>query len=158
MLVEACVGLDVEITMVGDGPLRSSVERHAREREVNVAFVGQLPHDQIRDVIENCFAYVLPSLYEGHPKTLIEAMAMAMPVIGTRVRGITEVIVDRHTGLLCEGDAVSLRAAILELKNDRALGARLGLAARRYVLENFGVDRVACKERVLYEKLAAKAG
>jgi len=157
LLVEACVGLDVEITMVGDGPLRSSVERYAREKEVNVTFVGQLPHGQIRDAIQNCFAFVLPSLYEGHPKTLIEAMAMAMPVIGTRVRGIAEIIVDRQTGLLCEGDAVSLRAAIMELENDRALGARLGLAARQYVMENFGLDRVACKERALYEKLAAKA-
>jgi glycosyltransferase involved in cell wall biosynthesis len=157
LLIEACAGLDVEIIMVGDGPLRSSVERYAREKEVNVAFVGQLPHDQIRDVIQHCFAFVLPSIYEGHPKTLIEAMAMAMPVIGTRVRGIADIIIDRQTGLLCEGDAESLRAAIMELKNDRAFGARLGLAARQYVLENFSLNRVARTEQALFEMLSARA-
>ena len=94
-LLEAVVGLDdVTVVFAGDGPLRPSLEAFARERQLRVEFLGTVPHGQLPKELNRSAAFVMPSHYEGNPKALLEAMACGVPVIGTRVRGIEDVIVD----------------------------------------------------------------
>src|SRR3546814_17832635 len=87
--------------------------------------------------------FVLPSSYEGHPKTLLEAMACGAAVIGTDVPGIREVIEDGRTGLLCAPTAAALRDAIERLLSDEPLRRRLGGNARQQIQMTESLARVA---------------
>lgn len=150
LLIRALEGLDVELDMVGQGDLRGEVEREAARRGVSVTFHGNLPHEALPRIINEGAVFVLPSHYEGHPKTLLEAMACGAAVVGTAVPGIQEVVDDGRTGLLCEPTAAALRSAVQRLLRDPALGRRLGGEARRYVENTLSLDRVAELELSAY--------
>ena len=154
-LFEALEGTDIRLTLAGDGHLRQDLEAMAQTRGIEAEFLGPVPHADLPSLFDRCDAFVLPSLYEGHPKSLIEAMAAGLPVIGTRVSGIRELIGDRDTGLLCQPEAASLKASILELLADQALADRLGTAARAFTLREFSLDRVAEREYALIRGLVA---
>ena len=157
LLVRALEGLDVELDMVGQGELRGEVEEEAARRGVPVTFHGNLPHEALPRVINEGAVFVLPSLYEGHPKTLLEAMACGAAVVGSAVPGIQEVIDSGRTGLLCEPTAVALRSAVQRLLKDPALGRRLGAEARRYVEHNLSLDRIAELELSAYRDVLAQS-
>jgi glycosyltransferase involved in cell wall biosynthesis len=89
--------------------------------------------------------FVLPSLLEGLPIALLEAMAMKIPAISTNINGIPEALIHEKTGLLVEaGDADGLAEAIIRLKNDADLRRELGENGRNIVLEKFD-EREAAK-------------
>ena len=90
--------------------------------------------------------FVLPSLYEGQPKTLIEAMAMGMPVLGTDVPGIREVISHGDNGWLCLSDVASLNEAVKNLITDSEKRKKLGEGARRTVEMNYSLDKIVDME------------
>jgi glycosyltransferase involved in cell wall biosynthesis len=141
---------------VGDGPQRAELEAAAAKGQARVSLLGNLPHTELPALLNGCDLFILPSLYEGHPKVLIEAMSCGLPAIGTRVPGIQELIQDGETGLLCDTSPEGIRGAIRELLGDRELRTRLGRAAREYVLEHFSLDKILELELALYKELAAE--
>ncbi len=98
--------------------------------------------------------FVLPSFYEGHPKALAEAMACELPVIGADSVGIREMIKHGETGYTCATDPDSIREAIRELIADPDLCTRLGRNARRYIQENYALDKIASLEATLLREVA----
>lgn len=98
--------------LIGDGDNRSHLEKLAIENRSKVTFAGVMMQNQIPFELNRSMAFILPSFYEGHPKALIEAMACGLPVIGTNVPGVRELIVHGKTGLLCSPDSDSIRNAI----------------------------------------------
>lgn len=153
-LVEAVRGLDVELLVVGSGGLEGQIREKARSQNLPVCFLGNVPHLELPRILNSSEVFVLPSLYEGHPKVLIEAMACGLPVIGTDVPGIRELIRHRHTGYLCGTTAGEIRAAIREVLDDAELRARMGPNAREFAVRNFALERVASMELALLEELA----
>jgi teichuronic acid biosynthesis glycosyltransferase TuaC len=104
-LLEAFAGLrqpDTQLCLVGDGPLKHSLTALAQRLGIvaNCRFVGKRPHDEIPLWISAADCIVLPSLSEGFPTILAEAMLCGVPIIATPVGGIPEVIRDGETGLL----------------------------------------------------------
>ena len=87
------------------------------------------------------------------PKTLLEAMACGLPVIGTDVKGINEVIDHRNNGIICNTDPDSIRVAIVTLMEDEVLKQKLGENARKTIVENYSLDNLAGKELELLEAL-----
>src|SRR3546814_7383738 len=73
LLIEALEGLDLELDMVGDGDLRATAEREAARRGVKARLHGNLPHQNLPEMINAGRIFVLPSSYEGHPKTLLRS-------------------------------------------------------------------------------------
>ena len=148
-LITALRGLpDARLLLVGEGSLRAELERHARAEGVRVEFAGRVPHERLPDLLNRAQLFVLPSHYEGHPKALLEAMACGLPVIGTDVHGIRELIRHRQTGWLCGTAPSELRSAVVEVLGQPGLRQRLGIEARAYV-------EAACSlPRVLEEELA----
>jgi glycosyltransferase involved in cell wall biosynthesis len=153
-LLEAVRGLGVELVLVGNGRLRESLEAKAQAEHIPAQFLGALPHRALPEVLNSTRVFILPSLYEGHPKTLIEAMACGLPVIGTDTPGIRDLITHRETGFLCGTTPAGLRAAILEVLGDADLRARMGRNAREFVVEHFALERVVEMEWALLAELA----
>ena len=157
-LLEALSGVlgvydDVVLYVLGDGPERGSLEARVRELkiEASVEFMGYRK-DATR-FINASDVFVLPSLYEGMPNVVLEAMALGTPVITTGMYGALDVIEDARTGLLVPpADAGSIRDALLRLLGDSGFYDMITAnALERIKGLDFGVA-VAGYER-LYEEM-----
>jgi teichuronic acid biosynthesis glycosyltransferase TuaC len=117
-LVEAFARLDLrgaELALVGEGPVRAACERAARRLGVRerVRFAGAQPHDRVALWMGASDVFCLPSLREGWPNVVTEALASGLPVAGTRVGGIPEMVAEGVNGALAApSDAASLAAAL----------------------------------------------
>lgn len=138
---------DIRFLLAGDldPENRTSISRGELDtwvREGSVALLG--PVDDVRPVIAEASAVVLPSYREGLPRTLLEGAAMAKPLVACDVPGSRELVIEGVTGALAEaGDAASLEAAIERVVAAGADGRRsLGARARRLVETEYGEDRV----------------
>jgi glycosyltransferase involved in cell wall biosynthesis/protein-tyrosine-phosphatase len=132
---------DTRFVIVGDGPLRDALTTTAAQLGVDSAccFVGSRP--DILDLVGAMDIFVLPSLHEGIPMALLEAMALGKPVVATAVGGVPEVLTDRVNGLLVPPrDDAALADACLALAADRPWAQSLGATARRTVAERFSHD------------------
>jgi glycosyltransferase involved in cell wall biosynthesis len=154
-LVKACSDLEVELVIAGEGPLVSAVQEQAERSHVNIKLLGSVPHTQLPELLHQSALFLLVSLHEGHPKTLLEAMACGLPVIGADSPGIRDLIRHGETGWLCGTDPDSIRAAIQTLLADAALRERLGRNARRFVVENFALDRIVEMELAVLREVVA---
>lgn len=133
---------EISLVFIGQGDQRSYLERIARDYQVSVKFLGALPHNKIPFELNQSSAFILPSLSEGHPKALIEAMSCGLPVIGTDIPGIRDVIQHGETGLLCSPEPDSIRETIQEIIDNSELAIRLGQNARHYTTNNFSIERI----------------
>lgn len=121
---------DAELTLVGTGELFDPVQQQIRE--LGLADVIHTPGlvNNIISQYSSFDAFLLPSLYEGMPITLIEAMSSAMPIIASEVGGVPDMIRHNHSGLLCTSQPESIAAAMEQLYSDAALRQRLGQQAQ----------------------------
>jgi glycosyltransferase involved in cell wall biosynthesis len=140
------------LVIAGDGPLRARLEAEAARAGVAgaVRFLGH--RGDVATVLAALDLFVLPSLWEGLPLALLEAMAMARPVVAARTVGIEETVSDGVEGLLVPSrDAVSLAAAAVRVLRDPDLGRSLGAAGRRRVLERHTLEAVAARVGDVYD-------
>lgn len=144
----------VKFLIVGDGPLKETLQALARrcELEQDVLFLGH--RSDSYDVLAMMDVLVLPSLSEGIPMVLLEALALARPVVASRVGGIPEVIEDRVTGwLVGSGYEGELAEACMALMDDYDLAERFGRAGQQRVSERFSVGSMAEKVAGMYRSL-----
>ena len=128
--------------IVGDGPLRTELERTARELGVAEACVFAGARMDVYDLVGAMDAFVLSSLHEGSPMALLEAMALGTPVVATAVGGVPEILAQGTTGLLVGGqDANGLAAACLELLGDPERARAMAERARRVAADKFSHRR-----------------
>jgi glycosyltransferase involved in cell wall biosynthesis len=150
-------GRDVALTLVGDGPSRERL--HAQAARLGLAdrveWVGALGQDEIRERYARADVFCLPSFAEGVPVVLMEAMAMAVPVVATRIAGIPELVEDGASGLLVTpGRADELADALGALVDDAGLRARLGAAGREAVRDGYDLRSGTSALRMLFEAAA----
>lgn len=127
---------DAQLVVAGDGPLRATLEAQARSLSLGgrVAFIGRVPHESVPRVMAGLDAVALTSYSEGLPNMLLEAFAMGIPAVATRVGGVPEVVLEGETGLLVPpGDPLALAAAIARLIEHPEARARMGRTARQRV-------------------------
>jgi glycosyltransferase involved in cell wall biosynthesis len=133
-------GLDFALSFVGDGPELSRLQDLAGQLSLTdrTSFLGALSHDAVRDVLLSADVLCLPSFAEGVPVVLMEAMAMELPVVTSRIMGIPELIEDDLCGVLvAPGAADELGVALAALISDPERRAALGRRARERILEAF---------------------
>jgi glycosyltransferase involved in cell wall biosynthesis len=142
----ACrAGLEAELILIGDGPERDSIESEVERRRLSerIEFRGRQAGRAVRDAYAEADLFVLPSLMEGLPIVLMEAMATGTPVIAPALAGIPELVVHGETGLLftparwCE-----LADEIVRLAGDEGLRCKLACAARARVEEQHDIRTV----------------
>ncbi|WP_426609738.1 glycosyltransferase family 4 protein [Bradyrhizobium sp. McL0616] len=152
-------GIDCEIVLAGDGPMRNEIEDAIRDAglESKITITGWISGDQVKAEIVAATALVLPSFAENMPVVIMEAFALGRPVISTYVAGIPELVRPGTSGwLVPAGDEVLLAEAIRE-----ALGApieqlvTMGAAGRHHVLEQHDVRKEAAKLKSLFETRAS---
>lgn len=148
---------DVELILVGKGPLKGKLEEYARTHGTRAIFQGRVPNDRLPPLINTAQAFVLPSLYEGNPKALLEAMACGLPVIATPVEGNQEVVSHQVNGYLSSGTGPeAIRKAIIEVLSDANLRETFGRQARAFIEENYGLDVLIQRELTLLESLSGR--
>ena len=145
---------EAEFTILGDGPDRAALEAQARRLGIGdgVVFAGATRNASSR--LGEFDLFVLPSLWEGMPISLLEAMAAARPVVATSVSGSRELVLDGETGrLVPPGDPEALAQAILELATDPALAASMARAGRDRARRNYSIDRMVDSTVEIYREL-----
>lgn len=154
-LFDAVNGLNIELHIIGGGNLQKKLMDKSRKNEIKVRFLGNVPNAELPHYLNRASLFILPSHIEHHPKALLEAMACGLPVIGTDVPGIREVISHRDNGYLCGTSPQEIRAAIQDVLGDVQMCARMGSNAREYVVKHCALETVKEMELALYEELLA---
>ena len=153
-------GFDYVCTIVGDGPQRAQLEAAARVLGIadRVTFTGAVGQDEIGKYYDAADVFVLPSLAEGLPVVLIEAMAHGVPVIATRIMGIPELVEDGVNGLLVvPGRPEALADAVSTLTKDEGMRRRMGAKAREKVCSEFDSRQSTEKLAQLFQNILAPA-
>ena len=143
---------ELKIVSIGEGPDRKEIEDMIRRLglQSNVILAGQ--RSDMPAVYAAMDVFVLPSLNEGLPMTILEAMAASKAVIATRVGAIPKVIQDGENGLLVDpGDTDGLRDALARLLADSDLCGRLGAAGHDWVSRFYTSEAMALKYRQMYD-------
>ena len=146
----------VHLIVVGGGEQREALVADVESRGLasRVHFLG--PRRDLGNLLAAMDVFVLPSLWEGLPLSMVLAMGAGVPVVSTRVAGIPEVVEDGRTGLLvAPADAAQLGIALTRMFTDPSFRARVALDARAAVLPRFGVDRYVESIVGLYDRLLA---
>lgn len=163
-LLSAVRRLGLSIALIGSGTARGHgsfandeadrLQAKYGDLDGRIHWLGRIRNDELPLYINQAKVFALCSFTEGHPRALIEAMACAMPVIGTRVPGIQSVLQHGVTGYLCDTDADSIAGAIKTVLAQPELMRRLGENARKFAVENYSLPMLAQRE---YELLAEVA-
>lgn len=155
-LIEATAKARVGLDFIGDGPLGEDLRQLATRVQADVRWLGRLPNEVIAQKLPGYFFLVLVSRYEGNPKVVLEALSCGLPVIGSNVVGIRELVSPaggEALGLLTDGSVSDLARAMGELMANPKLRAEMGARARAYAERSFGVQAVLDREFALIQEL-----
>jgi sugar transferase (PEP-CTERM/EpsH1 system associated) len=144
----------LRLVVVGDGPLRASLEARAAGLGVagRVSFTGT--RSDTSDLMRGFDIFALPSVNEGISNTILEAMATGLPVVAARVGGNPELVVDGVCGrLYAPSDPSALELALLSYLTDPSLRGAHGKAARDRVVQNFSLEAMVQRYLALYDEL-----
>jgi glycosyltransferase involved in cell wall biosynthesis len=151
-------GTAVDLVLIGDGPMIERLRRQASALK-HVHFLGWLPNHEVRRRMRSALALCVPSVEarsgdaEGLPNVVLEAMACAVPVIGSQAGGIAEAVEHGRTGFVVpQADPRAIAEAAGRLLHDPALCRRMGHAARAAAIERFSA---IAQSRLLEDSLLA---
>jgi glycosyltransferase involved in cell wall biosynthesis len=147
-------GQEVEVHVVGDGPLEMAVRRQVRDSGLDRYFAFHPPSTELARWMRSCDLLLMTSVFEGVPYVIYEAMAMELAVVAPDLPGNRELMADAG-GLLvhAEADADTYAKAVTSLIQDQTTAKALARAGRRRVLDEFDVRRMGERHGHLYEEL-----
>ena len=148
-------GRRVQLLVVRDGPLRRDLEDLAKKLEIeqHVIFTGfQSDRSDIPAILGLLNIFALPSFWEGHPLSIIEAMLAGKPVVASKIDGTTEVVLDQETGILVPpGEPKVLADAICTLLDSPKKCREMGERGRQRAIRHFSIDRMVRDYEEFYD-------
>ena len=150
---------NIKLLIVGEGSLVEELKERAKKNNIfdNILFTGR--RRDIPEILASINIFVMPSIAEGLPNALLEAMAMGKPIVTTEVGGIPEIVKNGFNGLLVPPrDTVSLSKAIKELISNDQLATKMGQAARDLVRDNLSIKAIAQKWQSIYLSILKEKG
>jgi glycosyltransferase involved in cell wall biosynthesis len=155
LLLEALRGIpDVELVMIGGGELEPEIRARVEAYGINATILDRVPNEELPAWLQRSSLFALPTLYEGSPKAVMEAMACGLPIVSTLAPGMAEVFDDGvHGRKVAPDDVQGLRDAILQLIEHPENAKAMGALGRRRILEEFSIDRAVERELALYDAL-----
>jgi glycosyltransferase involved in cell wall biosynthesis len=157
--------LSVKLLIVGDGPERAALEKHAQRLNVqdNAEFVGAVPHSDIYDYFSVADVFVGPSIdipgesTEAQGNTFVEALFARVPVVASRVGGIPDAIIHERTGLLVDERAPDqIAQAVLRILSNTNFAAAMKEAGYRHAASNFSRFESARKVDAVYRSITGR--
>ncbi|HEX4463857.1 MAG TPA: glycosyltransferase family 4 protein [Solirubrobacterales bacterium] len=145
--------IDVELQLAGDGALRPELESAVARLDVadRVSFLGAVGQEELRELYERAAIFCLPSFAEGVPVVLMEAMAMGLPVVTTRIAGIPELVEHGRSGVLvAPGRADELTDSLAHLLEEPEARRALGANGRQAVTDGFDCEGSAVRLQALF--------
>jgi len=147
---------DVKFLIVGDGPIEDFLRSEAKRLGVDsdVIFLGRITHDLMPEFYSMADVFVLPSLSESFPNTMLEAMAMEKPAVMTRVGVAPEILENYETAVLVQpAEPEELADALVDLLSNETLSRKLGRSACELVHREYSWDHVVDQTLDLYEEV-----
>ncbi len=142
------------ILFVGNGRKKSELVHLGNQYNLNIELVTKIANHKLPEIYNRSQIFLLPSLYEGNPKVLLEAMACGNLVIGSRVRGITNIITDGINGFLCGIDPESIQSTVIKaLKTKSDEREKMKQNARDFILKHYSLENNIHLEKKAYEHL-----
>jgi glycosyltransferase involved in cell wall biosynthesis len=157
-LVRAVALSRQRLVVAGSGPDEAALRHLADELGADVIFAGHLDKPALKRLIGEARALVLPSeWYENAPVSVLEAYALGRPVIGTRIGGIPELVIDNETGVLVQPGSVAMLAeALVGVAGlPRTTRNRLGANGRNWVRREFTPDKYRDRTMELYDEVVS---
>lgn len=145
------------LMLIGDGEERQSLEELVKESNLGdcVTFVGQVPNEEVLEYMAASDVFVLPSLSEGFPLVILEAMASGLPIVATKVGGLPEIIKEGDNGFLVEPkDSIEIAEKVLLLLQGKELRQRIAKNNRQRAKDYTWAKVVDSVEQV-YQKVVA---
>lgn len=139
---------------IGNGPLKQELIAFSYKKQVQVKFLDKVPHNLLPKYYNQCQMFVLPSLIEGNPKVLLEAMSCGMTVIGNQVEGIASIIKHNRNGLLFNNNTERLRKQIDYTRNHKYFRSHLGREARKLIISRYNYNKLKLEEIKLLKSLS----
>jgi glycosyltransferase involved in cell wall biosynthesis len=153
-IIKEQIRTDIKVVMVGTGPDWEDAKQTAKDLNIlaNIDFVGD--RLDVPDLLAQSQVFVLSTHYEGFPISVLEAMRAGLPVIATKVNGVSEQIVDGVTGLLVPHlDVYSLVAAIMTLIDHPEMRQSMGAEGSQKLARQFTLDRMSSRIDTLYKSV-----
>ncbi len=145
---------EIKVIIVGEGLLKKDLENLCRQLKVEDKTIFAGFRSDIKEILSAVDIVVIPSLLEGFPMLTLEAMAMAKPIVATRIDGITEQITDGVEGILVPPrEPIALADAINKVIENKEFARSLGLAARKKVEKEFTVEKMIDETENVYHSL-----
>jgi len=146
----------VSLLMVGGCCYDTEIKEIVNQYALEVTFRDNIPNFELPNVLNQAKVFILPSHYEGHPKTLLEAMSCGLPCIGSDVTGIREDIEHMKTGYLCKTDYANIANAIETVLSNESLQKTIGKNARKYILKKYSIDQILKLELEVIQEVIAE--
>lgn len=142
---------NLRVVVIGGGPLLNHFKRKAEKLKERIKFLGEI--NNARELLNIFDIFVLPSLSEGMPIAVLEAMATGLPVVATNVGGVSEVVEDSQTGFLVpSGNSNIMAEAIIKILNNPELAKTMGEEGKKRVKEKFSLEKMVNDYEFLYEE------
>ena len=149
-------GFDAVFDLYGVGSLMEEIKGAVAKKGLESEFSFHGLTDNVPNALGKADLFVFPSVYEGMPMVLVEAMAAGLPIVASAVGGIPDMLQDGKSALLCEPDAVSVVTAVERLLSDEGLRKSLGMAARERAAD-FSSDAMARAYLGIYKRKGVRA-
>jgi glycosyltransferase involved in cell wall biosynthesis len=147
---------NVRFLLVGDGPFITRVKYLIKKYNIenNILLTGAVSRWYVSRILARASVFILPSLKEGLPKALLEAMSSGKAVVASDIPGIREVIMNGKSGILVKPyDYLGFAKAVLDLIEDREFRHKLGATARYYILKNYSWEKILKELENIYSSL-----
>ena len=150
---------DVRLALVGDGPLRAEMMKWVNKLGLTgkIDFVGSVGRVEVAELLSKSSIFAFPSLREGLPLSVLEAMACGVPVVGSDIPGVNDVVTHGENGfLVLPEDSKGLAESVLALLDDDELRRRFGEEARKVIVDDYGWDVILSKIEKIYDDTTEK--
>jgi len=147
----------VRFVLVGEGPEEASLKQKATSLGISDSCIFTGARYDVAELLSSFDVFILSSVLEGLPRTVIEAMAAGCPIVATDIEGVREEVEDGKSAMLVKpADPASLANAVTTLLNDRKLGERIGQEARKRAEQLFDLRKTIKNVEHVYEKVASR--